>query len=129
MKLLIDSALSPKVALALRTAGHDAVHVGELGLAAAEDPVILDRAAEEGRVLVSADADFGSLLAFGSRNAPSVILIRGQTRRRASDIAGILARLLPDLEADLEHGAAVSIRSERVRIRALPIRRATRHPD
>ena len=80
-------------------------------------------------MLVSADADFGSLLAFSSRKAPSVILIRGQTRRRASDIAELLVRLLPDLEADLEHGAAVSIRSERVRIRALPIGRATRRPS
>ena len=63
MKLLIDKALSPKVALVLCEAGHDAVHVGELGLGAAEDPVLLDRAAAEVRVLVSADADFGSLLA------------------------------------------------------------------
>ena len=52
MKLLIDNALSPKVAMALRAVGHDAVHVGELGLGAAEDPVILERAAQDGRVLV-----------------------------------------------------------------------------
>src|SRR2546426_12677937 len=74
----------------------------------------------------SADADFASLLALRSQKVPSVILIRGQTHRRASDVTGILVRLLPDLEADLDRGAAVSIRGERVRIRALPVRRTTR---
>ena len=39
------------------------MHVRELALQAAEDLVILDRAAAEGRVVVSADTDFGTLLA------------------------------------------------------------------
>ena len=102
------------------------MHVGEIGLGDAEDPVILERAAEEGRVLVSADADFASILVLRSQKGPSVILIRGQTHRRASDIGEMLLRLLPSLEADLERGAAVSIRGDRARIRALPIRRTTR---
>ena len=43
MKFLIDNALSPEVARLLTAAGHDALHVGDIGLGSAEDPAILAR--------------------------------------------------------------------------------------
>jgi predicted nuclease of predicted toxin-antitoxin system len=41
VRFLIDNALSPEVARLPSKAGHDAVHVRDYGLSAAEDPVIL----------------------------------------------------------------------------------------
>ena len=80
MKLLIDNALSPLVAEGLRQAGHDVVHVRDIGLQEAPDDVILDRAQADQRVIVSADTDFGTLLALRCSRRPSFVLLRRTAR-------------------------------------------------
>ena len=81
MRSLIDNALSPIMADGLRQSGHDAIHVRDLGLAAADDAMIFERAERDQRVIVSADTDFGTLLALRNSQRPSVILFRGATPR------------------------------------------------
>jgi hypothetical protein len=49
VRFLIDQALSPAVAIELNLAGHDAVHVRELGMQAASDDEIFDHAAQDDR--------------------------------------------------------------------------------
>jgi len=122
MNWLIDNALSPHVSEALRSAGHDAVHVRDYGLGAAEDVDVLDRALQEHRVIVSADTDFGTLLAQRAQSQPSFVLFRGaSTRSPAAQVALLLANL-PSIEDELKQGAVVVIEPGRLRIRSLPIR-------
>ncbi|MFB2876950.1 DUF5615 family PIN-like protein [Floridanema aerugineum] len=63
MKFLIDNALSSMIAIGLQQAGFDAVHVCDYGMHASEDMEIFELAAQENRTVVSADTDFGTLLA------------------------------------------------------------------
>ncbi len=121
MKFLIDNALSPLLAQRLKGAGHDAAHVRDYGLQASSDDEIFDRAREEHRIVVSADTDFGTLLALRQEQLPSVALFRGGAQRRPEEQASVLLGNLPAIEAALEEGSVVVIEPNRIRVRRLPI--------
>jgi len=120
MKFLVDNALSPRVADVLNEAGHDAVHVRSRGLHAATDPYLFQLAAAEGRTILSADTDFGALLAFRRETKPSVVLFRGRAPRRPDRQAVLLLANLPIIGAELDRGAIVTIYETRLRIRLTP---------
>ena len=121
MRLLIDNALSPALADLLRNAGHQAVHVREVGLHHADDAEIFERAAAEDSVLVSADTDFGTLLATRSASKPSLILFRGEGSRRPEVLAALMLSNLAQLSDALITGCIVTFEPSRLRVRPLPI--------
>jgi predicted nuclease of predicted toxin-antitoxin system len=95
--------------------------VASYGLSRADDTEILARAATEGRVLVSADTDFGGLLAARDVTVPSVVLFRRRTRRRPHEQAMVLLTNLAAIEEDLDTGAVAVIDDTGIRVRRLPI--------
>ncbi len=121
MRLLLDANLSPRLAVALPTAGYDVTHVADLDLLAAPDSVIFDRAVDDGYVVVTADTDFSMLLALRRASSPSVILLRRVSELSPDEHGRLLLANLPAILDDLTRGVVVSLSPTRLAIRQLPI--------
>lgn len=121
MRFLVDNALSPIIALALRDAGHDAVHLRDRGMQTEPDSVVFELAEREDRVIVSADTDFGALLAARDQPRPSFVLFRRASGVRPQQIASQLLEIATRYQSRLETGCIVTVRDDRIRVRRLPI--------
>jgi len=122
VRFLLDANLSPQLLSGLRDAGHEAVHVVDLGLVAATDQEIFDRAAHDGYVVITADSDFTILLAARASGRPSVVLLRQVAELRWQAHQALIVANLSSVLADLEAGAVVSLSPTRLAVRRLPIR-------
>ena len=71
MNFLLDQNLSPRLVDLLTSANHTAQHVRELHLSRASDQEVLASTRQAGAVLLSADTDFGELLAHTTRSDAS----------------------------------------------------------
>ena len=105
----------------MRLAGHDAVHVRNRGLRDADDETVFACADREDRVLVSADTDFGYILASRTLRKPSVIRFRRGVERWPGRQAELLLKNLPRIADSLERGSVVVIEHTRIRVRSLPL--------
>ena len=76
MRFLADMGVSGGVLQWLRQTGHDAAHLRELGLHRLADKGVFERAAAEGRTILTFDLDFGEILALSSSRLVSVVLFR-----------------------------------------------------
>ena len=84
MRFLVDAQLPPALARHLISIGHEAEHVGDVGLLTASDERIWDYAAAAGAALVTKDEDFVTMRALSRHGGPAVIWVRiGNTTRRA----------------------------------------------
>ena len=93
----------------------------DVGLLTASDLTILERAATDDRIIVSADADFGALLALGRQTKPSLILLRSADHLSPAEHGSLLLANLPTVSDELEGGAIVTFSRGHLRVRLLPI--------
>ena len=75
MRWVTDENVQERLVAALRDAGEDVVTVAGLALSAPDD-IIVRLALDEGRLLLTADKDFGELVVRRRRPIPGVVLLR-----------------------------------------------------
>ena len=122
MKFLIDMPASPELIPWLQEKGHEAIHAKDVNLAIATDSTIMAQAVDEERIVITADLDFGTLLAQSGNDTPGVILFRGGNYSEA-EMRDLVARVLQTVKPDvLKHSIAV-VDKRRIRITRLPLKK------
>jgi predicted nuclease of predicted toxin-antitoxin system len=119
VRFLVDNNLSSILTLGLEDAGHDVLHVRDVALGTADDSTVLTFARDEQRTLVSADTDFGTILAQTGLGGPSVVLFRRESGRRPAEQSRLLLANLDQLSDAIEDGSVVVLTNCIVRIRKL----------
>jgi predicted nuclease of predicted toxin-antitoxin system len=120
MKFLADMNVSMSTVRHLLADGHDAVHLREQGLERLSDAEIIEKAREEGRVIITFDLDFGDLMAAGNEVLPSIVIFR-LSEATPSNVSLRLSETLQLKEAELAEGAIVIVEDARYRTRLLPV--------
>jgi predicted nuclease of predicted toxin-antitoxin system len=120
MRFLLDQGLGRGTVAELVRLGHSAVHVGDLGMAAATDEAILERGRLEGAVVVTLDTDFHAILARTGARAPSTIRLRIEGLKAAA-AAELIDAVEKACSKELGAGVAVSVDESSIRVRPLPL--------
>lgn len=105
MRFLIDAQLPPALASLFIDAGHEAVHVADIGMLAANDQEIGEYAVEAGMIIVTKDEDFVTMRRL-FRRAPSLVWVRiGNTTSRVLRMR--MKPLMPEVLAALAAGEEI----------------------
>jgi predicted nuclease of predicted toxin-antitoxin system len=120
MRLLVDVCLSPEWVDFFRSHGIDSIHWTEIGACDAEDSALFCYAQENGMVIFTHDLDFGTILAHTRSCTPSVVQARVQDPI-PGQIGSLVLQLLKQFESQLNQGAIVTLATDRLKVRILPI--------
>lgn len=102
MKFLVDAQLPKALSRFLTSIGHDAEHVADVGLLAADDPDIWDYAMQTSAAIVSKDEDFADRIVLDPSGPPIVWVRRGNCSN--ATLLTWFAPLVPSLVASLQRG-------------------------
>jgi predicted nuclease of predicted toxin-antitoxin system len=121
MKFLLNMNMSRELGKLLVSQGHEYRHVGDIGLARAEDIDIVAEAKEKQEIILTHDLDYGNLLAFSGQSVPSVIIFRLRNTQPKNMFIRLM-NMWPKIQRPLIKGAIVILEDATLRIRELPIR-------
>jgi len=120
MRFLLDMGVSPKVAAFLQSKGHDALHLNDEGLNYLPDEEIIIKAFNEHYIILTADMDFGYLLAINNIRQVSLIQFRVSDFTPAN-IQNKLDLVFEKFADQLDGDFIITVEDNRIRFRRLPI--------
>ena len=121
LRFLLDMGVSYKVAHWLNSVGHNAIHLSDEGLHTMEDDLILNKAESENRIILTADMDFGKILAFTKSTSISVIQFR-IFDLSPDNIISKINTVFDKFSEQLNSGSVIiTVQQNKIRIKELPI--------
>jgi predicted nuclease of predicted toxin-antitoxin system len=116
LKFLVDESTGSAVASYLRAAGYDVLSAAE-SMSQAIDELVLDKAVEEQRILITNDKDFGELVFRSGKKFFGVILLR--LRDESSENRVRVTKAVLKNFSDRIKGNFLVASEKRVRIRGI----------
>jgi predicted nuclease of predicted toxin-antitoxin system len=121
LRFLLDMGISYQVAQWLNSVGHDAIHISNEGQHTLDDHLIVEKAINENRVILTADMDFGQILAFTKSNLVSVIQFRLFDLSPANIISKLNLVFDNFTEEMVGDQVIITIQQNKMRIKKLPL--------
>ena len=121
MTVIIDMNLSPLWESYLTENGIEAIHWSRIGKAWALDEEIFEYAFQNNGLIFTNDLDFGTILSKRKTHLPSIIQIRS-LEVSIETVGEILVKCIRQNRELFKEGALVTVETDRLRIRTLPIR-------
>jgi len=115
MRLLLDTCIWGGALKTLETFGHDVVWTGNWS----EDPgdaEILEKAHDEGRVLVTLDKDFGELAIVKGKPHSGILRLVNVSAKQQGVVC---LRVIETYSQELQSGAIITVEPGRIRIRPM----------
>lgn len=119
MNVVVDVCLSARLTDLLNDLGEQATHWSSIGPSNARDGEIMSWAEKNGHIVISADLDFGDLLARSQAALPSVVLIRSSDQS-PDHIAPLVKEAIDRFRNELSSGCLISVDEDNARMRLLP---------
>ena len=121
MKFLADMGISPKTVDFLIALGFESIHLSALKLNKMLDSEILNKAKNEGSILLTHDLDFSELVAASKAKLPSVIIFRLRNMQ-PNNVNSTLKKIVTNHSSALKQGAIINVTDSQIRVRQLPIK-------
>jgi predicted nuclease of predicted toxin-antitoxin system len=104
----------------LNSLGHDAIHLSIEGLHTMDDFSIVEKAIDEHRIILTADIDFGHILAFNRSHYVSIIQFRIADLSPAIIISKLNIVFYKFSEQLIADHVIVTVQESKIRLKVLP---------
>jgi len=118
MKILTDQDIYRLTVEKLKQWGHDVITAKELGMHKSSDEDLLKTSRKTGRLLITRDKDFGSLIFLRTQESVGVILLR-MVPKTIDKVHNELYRLLQEQTQDILKNFFCVVEPKRYRMRRL----------
>ncbi len=116
MKIKLDENIGRRGAALLIAAGHDVLTVRDQNLQGADDETIFDACAEEHRILITLDHDFGQVLRFPPERGSGLVILEPGTRTTPRSLLDRLRDFLALADVQSPVGALWIVEPGRIRV-------------
>jgi predicted nuclease of predicted toxin-antitoxin system len=121
LRFLLDASLPRSAGDAIRSLGHDAVDVRDIGLGGAPDDVIAERARTDSQVLITRDFAFADIRNYPPAEYPGIIVLDLPNQATAAQVVKALQTFVGTVEwLELLPGRLAIVELTRVRFRPAP---------